>query len=75
MFLPPITIQTATNIMTRPTVSLNDNDSPKNRIPKTTAVTGSNAPNMAVGVAPTYWTAIVVQTNDSTVGNITIQMI
>lgn len=35
--------------------------SPNTATPKKTAVTGSSAPRMAVGVEPIYWTALVVQ--------------
>ena len=42
--------------------------SPKTVIPKNTAVTGSSAPRMAVGVEPMYWMAPVVQRNDTAVG-------
>jgi len=43
--------------------------SPKTVIPKKMAVSGSNAPRMAVGVEPIYWMARVVATNDTQVGS------
>lgn len=42
--------------------------SPKTAIPKKMAVTGSNAPRIAVGVEPMYWMAPVVQRKDMAVG-------
>ena len=41
--------------------------------PMKTAVTGSNAPRIAVGVEPMYCIAFVVQNSDSTVGKIARQ--
>ena len=52
--LLPITISnTAERISTIPTASLNVNNSPKTSTPMVTAVNGSKAPMIAVGVAPT----------------------
>ena len=39
-------------------------DSPKTVMLKKTAVSGSNAPKIAVGVEPMYWMALVVQRNE-----------
>ena len=44
--------------------------SPKIVTPKNTAVTGSKAPRIAVGVEPMYCTACVVQRKDIAVGKI-----
>ena len=55
---------TATIIITSPKLSLTVRLSPKTAIPKKMAVTGSNAPRMAVGVEPIYWMAPVVQRKD-----------
>ena len=43
--------------------------SPKTSTPMQTAVTGSKAPRMAVGVEPMYWMALVVHRNEMAVGN------
>ena len=42
--------------------------SPKIITPKKTAVTGSKAPRIAVGVEPMYWMALVVHKNEIAVG-------
>lgn len=49
MFPPAMTSVTATIIITSPMLSLTVKLSPKTVIPKMMAVTGSNAPRMAVG--------------------------
>ena len=54
MWLPATTIVTATMMSTMPIISRPVRTSPKIRTPKNSAVTGSNAPNMAVGVEPIY---------------------
>lgn len=53
---------------TIPTMSCPVSISSKMVMPKNMAVTGSNAPNMAVGVEPTYCMAVVVHKKDITVG-------
>ena len=69
--MPPAIIKvTAKIIITIPQLSLGVSDSPKMVTPKNTAVRGSRAPRMAVGVEPIYWIACVVQRNDMAVGNI-----
>lgn len=69
VILPPaMTNVTATIIITSPKLSLTVRLSPKTAIPKKMAVTGSNAPRMAVGVEPIYWMAPVVQRKDMAVG-------
>lgn len=68
MFPPAITIVTATIIKTRPDISRRLNVSSKTNMPMSTAVTGSNAPKIAVGVDPMYWMALVVQRNEMAVG-------
>ena len=65
---PAMTNVTATIIITSPKLSLTVRLSPKTAIPKKMAVTGSNAPRMAVGVEPIYWMAPVVQRKDMAVG-------
>ena len=68
MLPPAMTMVTATIIITSPTHSLGVSVSPKTVMPKKMAVTGSNAPRMAVGVEPMYWMALVVQRNEMAVG-------
>ena len=69
--MPPAIIKvTARIIITIPQLSLGVSDSPKMVTPKNTAVRGSRAPRIAVGVEPIYWIACVVQRNDMAVGNI-----
>lgn len=66
----PIMISiTAASIITMPMASRSVNASLKMVIPIITAVTGSRAPIIAAGVEPTSWMAIVIITNDNTVGN------
>lgn len=55
-------------IITIPVASFGVNDSPNIVTPNITAVTGSNAPRIAVGVEPIYWMAFVVDTKDMAVG-------
>ena len=43
--------------------------SPKHRTPMATAVIGSSAPMMAVGVEPMSCTATTISTSESTVGS------
>ena len=59
---------TAKMIINIPQLNLSVRDSPKTVTPKKTAVRGSSAPRMAVGVEPMYWIACVVQRNDIAVG-------
>ena len=66
--LPAITKVTAMIISVNPMLSLNVSVSPNTVIPKKIAVTGSNAPSMAVGVDPMYWMAPVVHTKEIAVG-------
>ena len=67
-FLPSTITITDIRIRIMPTMSLRVNDSPNTMTPMATAVNGSKAPMMAVGVAPTSCTAMVIKTNDNTVG-------
>ena len=67
-FLPSTISSTAERMSTMPMMSLPVSDSPNTSMPMATAVNGSNAPMMAVGVAPTSWTAMVINTSESTVG-------
>lgn len=60
---------TARMIRMIPQHNRNVNDSPKTVTPKNTAVNGSKAPRIAVGVEPIYWTASVVQRKEIAVGN------
>ncbi len=60
---------TAKMIMIMPQHNRSVNDSPKTVTPKNTAVNGSKAPRIAVGVEPMYWTASVVQRKEMAVGN------
>ena len=59
---------TARMIRMIPQHNRNVNDSPKTVTPKNTAVNGSKAPRIAVGVEPIYWMAPVVQRKDMAVG-------
>ena len=59
---------TADTIMIMPQLMRGVRDSPNIVTPKNTAVRGSNAPNIAVGVDPMYCMAIVVHKNDTAVG-------
>ena len=68
--LPAIINVTARIINTIPQHNLGVRLSPKIVTPKNTAVTGSKAPRMAVGVEPIYCTACVVQRKDMAVGKI-----
>lgn len=68
MFPPATTILTAKIISKNPITTRTVNTSPKTVTPKNTAVTGSNAPRMAVGVEPIYCMAPVVQSRDMAVG-------
>lgn len=65
---PAITNVTATMMMMSPSHSRGEMISSNTVIPINMAVTGSNAPNMAVGVEPMYFIAAVVQTRDMVVG-------
>ncbi len=56
--LPSTISKTAKRMSTMPMTSLPVSNSSNTRMPMATAVNGSNAPMMAVGVAPTSWTAI-----------------
>ena len=67
--LPPATMKvTARIIITIPHTILGVSASPNTVTPKKTAVTGSSAPSIAVGVEPMYCMALVVQRNDMAVG-------
>ena len=67
--LPPATTSdTAVMINARPMHCRMVSTSPNMATPNTMAVTGSNAPNMAVGVEPMYCIALVVHRNDMAVG-------
>lgn len=59
---------TAAIIRNIPHSSLSVRDSPKIVTPKNTAVKGSRAPRMAVGVEPIYWMAWVVHRKEMAVG-------
>ena len=67
--LPAIMRVTARMIRMIPQHNRNVSDSPKTVTPKNTAVNGSKAPRIAVGVEPIYWTASVVQRKEIAVGN------
>ena len=68
MLLPAMMIVTARIINNIPQPILGVKVSPNTATPKNTAVTGSSAPSMAVGVEPIYWTALVVQRNEMAEG-------
>lgn len=63
-----IIIITAARINIIPSVRRGVIISPNTITPITTAVNGSSAPIMAVGVEPTNFTAIAIVTSDTTVG-------
>lgn len=65
---PATTKDTATSIIAMPDASRPVIPSSKSSMPMITAVTGSIAPRIAVGVDPIAWMAIVVQTSDMMVG-------
>ena len=67
-FLPSTISRTAERMSTIPAKRRRVSDSPNTVTPMATAVNGSKAPMMAVGVAPTSWTAMVMNTSESTVG-------
>ena len=69
ILLPAMMNVTAKIISTIPRHSLGVSCSPKMVTPKKTAVTGSKAPSMAVGVEPMYWMACVVQRKEIAVEN------
>lgn len=66
--LPAMMRMTAEDIKMMPIASRGVNDSPKTVMPIITAVSGSKAPIMAVGVEPMCFTAITINTNEMTVG-------
>lgn len=66
--LPPMMSNTAVRMSAMPTARRVVNDSPKQKQPMATAVIGSSAPRIAVGVEPISLTAIAISTNESTVG-------
>lgn len=66
---PKIIRITATRISTIPTANRSVKGSPKHKQLTTTAVTGSKAPSMAVGVLPMLLIATLIKNNDNTVGN------
>ena len=59
---------TAAIIITNPDISRTESVSPNTPTPTITAVTGSKAPKIAVGVEPIYWTALVVHKKEMAVG-------
>ena len=61
---------TARIIINIPQLNRSVRDSPKTTTPKKTAVKGSKAPKIAVGVEPIYCMAWVVQRNEIAVGKI-----
>ena len=65
---PAIISMTATMISTMPQPMRRVRVSPKTATPKNTAVTGSSAPRIAVGVDPIRFMARVVQRNEIAVG-------
>ena len=65
---PAIISVTAAIIISIPHNIRGVNASPNTVTPIITAVTGSNAPRIAVGVDPIYCMALVVQRNDIAVG-------
>ena len=67
-FFPKTISKTADRISMIPTANWMVSVSSKTRTPMATAVSGSKAPMIAVGVAPTSWTAIVINTSDRMVG-------
>ena len=68
MRLPATMRLTATMMSSMPQRMRGVSCSPKMVTPKKTAVTGSSAPRIAVGVEPMYWMALVVQRNEMAVG-------
>ena len=60
--------RTAERMSTMPAARRKVSDSPNTITPMATAVSGSKAPMMAVGVAPTSCTATVISTSERTVG-------
>ena len=63
--LPPAMMSVTARMMrTMPVPMRGVIDSPKTVMLKKTAVSGSNAPKIAVGVEPMYWMALVVQRNE-----------
>ena len=62
------TIEVAATISSPPAISLPVMAWPRSVTLNTTAVTGSRAPNIAVGVEPIELIATVVQLSESTVG-------
>ena len=58
---PATMIVTALMIRMMPTMDLGERVSPNAMMPTNTAVTGSSAPRIAVGVDPIVWIAFVVQ--------------
>lgn len=68
MLLPAITNVTAVRMSISPMLSRVVNDSPNAKMPMRMPVSGSMAPNMAVGVEPMLCTATVVQRKETTVG-------
>ena len=64
----PIISNTPTMMSRLPMAIDGVNASPNTKMPTTTAVTGSNAPMIAVGVEPTSSMARVMVTNEITVG-------
>lgn len=71
---PAIISVTAAIIISIPHSIRGVNASPNTVTPIMTAVTGSNAPRIAVGVEPMYCMALVVHRNDIAVGNMASAM-
>lgn len=64
-----MTTRVAIRMRMPPKISRNVMDSPRIIMLRRTAVTGSSAPKMAVGVGPIREIAIMVKSRDRTVGN------
>ena len=60
---------TAVSISTMPEANRHVKISPKTNVLITTAVTGSSAPRMDVGVLPMSWMDTLIKYSDSNVGN------
>ncbi len=67
---PPTITDTAPMMRMMPTTSVIVSTSPNTHMPIATAVTGSSAPRIAVGVEPIYCIEPVVHRNDTAVGKI-----
>ena len=67
-FFPNTMSNTADNMSRIPITRRAVSDSSNTNTPMATAVNGSKAPMIAVGVAPTSWTEMVISTNERIVG-------